>query len=166
MGGVSRSVCGLLGMSRPEVQDFGAAPLLPHSLRTPSKYGGKFHAGCGKQCPADQFERARAMIVGTVREIKDHEYRVGLTPESVQELATHGHPVLVQAGAGSGIGADDEAYERAGAEIVDTADEVFHRAEMIVKVKEPQPSERARLREGQILYTYLHLAPDPEQTEG
>jgi alanine dehydrogenase len=105
------------------------------------------------------------MIVGTVREIKDHEYRVGLTPESVQELAAHGHRILVQADAGAGIGAFDEAYGRAGAEIVDTAEEIFHRAEMIVKVKEPQPSERAVLREGQILYTYLHLAPDPEQTE-
>jgi alanine dehydrogenase len=105
------------------------------------------------------------MIVGTVREIKDHEYRVGLTPESVQELAANGHRVLVETGAGSGIGAADQAYSRAGAEILDTAEEVFHRADMIVKVKEPQPSERALLREGQILYTYLHLAPDPEQTD-
>src|SRR6476646_8125804 len=105
------------------------------------------------------------MIVGTVREIKNHEYRVGLTPESVQELVDHGHRVLVQAGSGSGIGAADEAYRSAGAEIVDAAEEVFDRSEMIVKVKEPQPSERALLREGQILYTYLHLAPDREQTE-
>ncbi|MEO6361466.1 MAG: alanine dehydrogenase [Sphingomicrobium sp.] len=105
------------------------------------------------------------MIVGTVREIKDHEYRVGLTPESVQELAAHGHHVMVEAGAGSGIGAIDEAYSRAGAEIIDSAQEIYRRAEMIVKVKEPQPSERAMLRDGQILYTYLHLAPDPEQTE-
>ncbi len=104
------------------------------------------------------------MIVGTVREIKNHEYRVGLTPESVHELAAHGHIVLVEAGAGEGIGADDAEYVKAGAEIVGTAAEIFARAEMIVKVKEPQAGERAMLRAGQILYTYLHLAPDPEQT--
>ncbi|MDX3911221.1 MAG: alanine dehydrogenase [Sphingobium sp.] len=104
------------------------------------------------------------MIVGTVKEIKNHEYRVGLTPESVHELVAHGHIVLVETNAGNGIGASDAAYARAGAEIVTTATEVFSRAEMIVKVKEPQPDERAMLRRGQILYTYLHLAPDPEQT--
>jgi alanine dehydrogenase len=104
------------------------------------------------------------MIVGTVREIKNHEYRVGLTPESVHELTAHGHDVLVETGAGEGIGADDAAYRQAGAQIAATAAEVFARAEMIVKVKEPQPDERAMLRPGQILYTYLHLAPDPEQT--
>ncbi|MGF7151224.1 alanine dehydrogenase [Sphingomonas zeicaulis] len=104
------------------------------------------------------------MIVGTVREIKNHEYRVGLTPESVTELVAHGHEVLVETGAGDGIGSGDEAYRIAGATIVATAAEIFERAEMVVKVKEPQPAERAMLREGQILYTYLHLAPDPEQT--
>jgi len=104
------------------------------------------------------------MIVGTVREIKNHEYRVGLVPESVFELTANGHQVLVGTGAGLGIGADDEAYRAAGALIADTAEEVFASAEMVVKVKEPQPVERALLREGQILYTYLHLAPDPEQT--
>lgn len=104
------------------------------------------------------------MIVGTVKEIKNHEYRVGLTPESVHELHAHGHVVLVESGAGGGIGADDPAYVAAGGEIVPTAAEVFERAEMVVKVKEPQPAERAMLRPGQILYTYLHLAPDPEQT--
>jgi alanine dehydrogenase len=104
------------------------------------------------------------MIVGTVREIKNHEYRVGLTPESVHELSSHGHRVLVETGAGDGIGAHDDQYRRAGAEIVSTAAEVFATAEMVVKVKEPQPVERAMLRPGQILYTYLHLAPDPEQT--
>ncbi|MCE7797414.1 alanine dehydrogenase [Sphingobium sufflavum] len=104
------------------------------------------------------------MIVGTVREIKDHEYRVGLTPESVHELSAHGHDVLVEAGAGLGIGATDEQYRHAGAEVLDDAASVFARADMIVKVKEPQPAERAMLRPGQILYTYLHLAPDPEQT--
>jgi len=104
------------------------------------------------------------MIVGTVKEIKNHEYRVGLTPESVHELVSHGHTVLVETGAGAGIGESDEAYTAAGATLVATAAEVFAQAEMVVKVKEPQPAERAMLREGQILYTYLHLAPDPEQT--
>jgi len=104
------------------------------------------------------------MITGTVREIKNHEYRVGLTPESVHELVTSGHRVLVESGAGEGIDATDADYVVAGADIVATAAEVFARAEMVVKVKEPQPGERAMLRPGQILYTYLHLAPDPEQT--
>lgn len=104
------------------------------------------------------------MIVGTVREIKNHEYRVGLTPESARELTENGHEVLVESQAGEGIGAADAAYVAAGAQIVDCASEVFDRVEMIVKVKEPQPSERAMLRPDQILYTYLHLAPDPEQT--
>ncbi|MGH1358951.1 MAG: alanine dehydrogenase [Burkholderiaceae bacterium] len=105
------------------------------------------------------------MLIGTPKEIKNHEYRVGLTPESVTELAAHGHQILVEAGAGSGIGADDIQYQQAGATIVDSASEVYARADMVVKVKEPQPGERAMLREGQILYTYLHLAPDPKQTE-
>jgi alanine dehydrogenase len=104
------------------------------------------------------------MIVGTPREIKNHEYRVGLTPESTVELVAHGHEVLIETGAGLGIGAEDAEYAAAGARIVDTAAEVFAKAEMIVKVKEPQATERAMLRPGQILYTYLHLAPDPEQT--
>ena len=104
------------------------------------------------------------MIIGTVKEIKNHEYRVGLTPESASELVEHGHSVLVETGAGDGIGAADEAYAAAGAELAGSAAEVFERAEMIVKVKEPQPSETAMLRPGQILYTYLHLAPDPQQT--
>ncbi|RQW45239.1 alanine dehydrogenase [Novosphingobium sp. LASN5T] len=104
------------------------------------------------------------MRVGTVREIKNHEYRVGLTPESVRELAAHGHDVWVEQGAGLGIGATDRDYEAAGAVIQPDARAVFDGCEMIVKVKEPQAIERAMLREGQILYTYLHLAPDPEQT--
>ena len=104
------------------------------------------------------------MRVGTVREVKNHEYRVGLTPESVRELAEHGHEVWVETGAGQGIGATDADYRTAGAVIKDAAAEVFAGCEMIVKVKEPQAAERALLREGQILYTYLHLAPDPEQT--
>ncbi|HEX6141494.1 MAG TPA: alanine dehydrogenase [Geminicoccaceae bacterium] len=103
------------------------------------------------------------MLVGVPKEIKNHEYRVGLTAGSVRELIEHGHQVVVETGAGVAIGQTDEMYHRAGAEIVETADEVFARAEMIVKVKEPQAEERVRLREGQILFTYLHLAPDPAQ---
>ena len=104
------------------------------------------------------------MRVGTVKEIKNHEYRVGLTPESARELVAHGHEVWVETGAGSGIGAADADYVSAGAMIKATAAEIFAECEMVVKVKEPQPAERAMLRRGQILYTYLHLAPDPEQT--
>ena len=104
------------------------------------------------------------MIVGLPKEIKNHEYRVGLTPPSVRELTSRGHQVLVQKNAGAEIGLADEQYVAAGAQMVDTAKEIFARAEMIVKVKEPQPGECAMLGEGQILYTYLHLAPDPEQT--
>ena len=105
------------------------------------------------------------MIVGTPKEIKNHEYRVGLTPESAHELVVHGHIVLVETGAGDGIGAHDADYIAAGAEVVATAADIFARADMVVKVKEPQAGERAMLRKGQILYTYLHLAPDPEQTK-
>ena len=104
------------------------------------------------------------MRVGTVREIKNHEYRVGLTPESVRELAAHGHEVWVESGAGLGIGASDADYRQAGATIKDQAADIFAGCEMVVKVKEPQAVERAQLREGQVLYTYLHLAPDPDQT--
>ena len=104
------------------------------------------------------------MIIGTPREIKNHEYRVGLTPESARELVAHGHHVLVETGAGAGIGASDEHYRVAGAEIVATATQIFADSDMVVKVKEPQAGERAMLRAGQILYTYLHLAPDPDQT--
>jgi alanine dehydrogenase len=104
------------------------------------------------------------MRVGVPKEIKTHEYRVGLTPGSVRELTHHGHRVVVQAGAGDGIGCSDAAYLAAGAEIAETAAEVFAAAELVVKVKEPQPSEFALLRDGQALFTYLHLAPDPAQT--
>ncbi len=106
------------------------------------------------------------MRVGCPKEIKNHEYRVGLTPAAVREYAAHGHDVLVETKAGAGIGADDSAYVAAGAKIAANAEEIFQTADMIVKVKEPQPREWAQLREGQILYTYLHLAPDPEQTKG
>lgn len=105
------------------------------------------------------------MLIGVPKEIKNHEYRVGLTPESVAELVQIDQEVLIETGAGAGIGASDAAYKKAGAEIVKTAAEVFQRADMIIKVKEPQAGERAMLRPGQILYTYLHLAPDPEQTK-
>ena len=106
------------------------------------------------------------MRVGVPREIKVQEHRVGLTPMAVREYAHAGHEVLVQSGAGAGIGADDAAYEAAGARIAATAAEVFAGADMIVKVKEPQEAEWKMLREGQILFTYLHLAPDPAQTRG
>ncbi|MFN7573368.1 MAG: alanine dehydrogenase [Betaproteobacteria bacterium] len=105
------------------------------------------------------------MHIGVPKEIKVHEYRVGLTPSSVRELVAHGHSVLVQTGAGAGIGAADDDYRRAGASIAPDAAEVFAKAEMMVKVKEPQAAERKLLREGQLLFTYLHLAPDPEQTK-
>lgn len=103
------------------------------------------------------------MKIGVPKEIKNHEYRVGLTPASVRELVAHGHQVQVQTLAGAGIGASDADYAAAGAQVADGAAQVFAWADMIVKVKEPQAAERAMLREGQILYTYLHLAPDPEQ---
>ncbi|MEW5421745.1 alanine dehydrogenase [Amorphus sp. 3PC139-8] len=106
------------------------------------------------------------MRVGVPKEIKPQEYRVGLTPAAVREYVAAGHSVLVETGAGNGIHADDLAYQAAGAEIAADAATVFAEADMIVKVKEPQPSEWVRLREGQILFTYLHLAPDPEQTQG
>ncbi|MGD8810286.1 MAG: alanine dehydrogenase [Gammaproteobacteria bacterium] len=105
------------------------------------------------------------MLIGVPKEIKTHEYRVGMVPGSVRELCHHGHDVLVESGAGAGIGYGDDAYVAAGAEVVDTAEEVFDEAEMIVKVKEPQPVECDMLREGQILFTYLHLAADRELTE-
>ena len=104
------------------------------------------------------------MLVGVPKEIKNNEFRVGLTPPSVHELVARGHRVIVQAGAGAGIGLTDEQYTAAGATIVPSAQEIFAQAGMVVKVKEPQPQECAMLRPGQILYTYLHLAPDPEQT--
>jgi len=105
------------------------------------------------------------VLIGVPKEIKVHEYRVGMTPTSVREAASHGHGVIVETQAGAGIGASDDDYRKAGAEVVATAAEVFARAELIVKVKEPQAAERKLLREGQVLFTYLHLAPDPEQAK-
>jgi alanine dehydrogenase len=107
-----------------------------------------------------------AVLIGVPKEIKTHEYRVGMTPTSVREAVHHGHKVLVQTGAGAAIGLTDDDYRAAGGEIAGDAVDVFGAADMIVKVKEPQAPERAMLREGQVLFTYLHLAPDPEQTKG
>ena len=106
------------------------------------------------------------MLIGVPKEVKTHEYRVGLVPGSVRELVHHGHRVVVESGAGAAIGFDDEAYAAAGADVMARAAEVFAVAEMIVKVKEPQPGEITSLREDQLLFTYLHLAADPEQTHG
>ena len=106
------------------------------------------------------------MQVGVPKEIKTHEYRVGLTPAGVRELTRHGHAVVVEHNAAAGIGIADDAYVAAGATIAGSADQVFAQAELIVKVKEPQPAEIARLRRGQVLFTYLHLAADKAQTEG
>jgi alanine dehydrogenase len=105
------------------------------------------------------------MKIGVPKEIKNHEYRVGLVPASVRELTLRGHEVFVQATAGHGIGVDDSRFESSGATILPTAEEVFDVGEMIVKVKEPQAVERAMLREHHTLFTYLHLAPDAPQTE-
>ncbi|MGZ6274421.1 MAG: alanine dehydrogenase [Candidatus Limnocylindrales bacterium] len=106
------------------------------------------------------------MIVGVPREIKDNEFRVGLTPSAVRELVEHGHKVVVESGAGEAIDLNDDHYRVVGAEVVSDAATVFARADLVVKVKEPQPAEIGMLREGQILFTYLHLAPDAAQTEG
>jgi len=105
------------------------------------------------------------MLIGVPKEIKVKEFRVGMTPSSVREAVAHGHDVMVERTAGDGIGVSAADYEAAGAKIVDTAEQIFAEADMVVKVKEPQAVERKQLREGQILFTYLHLAPDPEQTK-
>jgi len=105
------------------------------------------------------------MLIGVPKEIKNFEYRVGLVPSSIRELITRGHQVVVQKGAGEKIGFGDETYHHVGARIADTAQEIFQQAEMIIKVKEPQPNECKMLRENQVIFTYLHLAPDPEQAK-
>ncbi|MFQ3265875.1 MAG: alanine dehydrogenase, partial [Colwellia sp.] len=105
------------------------------------------------------------MIIGVPKEIKNHEYRIGLTPAGVKELTVNGHQVIVENNGGASIGFDNEQYIAAGAKIIDSAAEIFATAEMIIKVKEPQTVECNMLRPGQILFTYLHLAPDPKQTE-
>lgn len=106
------------------------------------------------------------MKIGVPKEIKIHEYRVGMIPACVRELTRLGHRVMVECDAGLGIGFDNQSYQLAGADIVDTANQIFAEADMIVKVKEPQPSEYRKLRPDQILFTYLHLAPDPQQAKG
>jgi alanine dehydrogenase len=106
------------------------------------------------------------MRIGVPREIKVHEYRVGMVPAGVRELTAAGHEVLIETGAGNGIGVDDAQFRTVGAGIAANAAEIFQRAEMVVKVKEPQPAEYAMLRPGQVLFTYLHLAADPEQARG
>ena len=105
------------------------------------------------------------MRIGVPKEIKVHEYRVGLTPAGVRELKASGHAVMIQSQAGLAIGLTDDMYRSVGAEIVSSAEEIFSRAEMVIKVKEPQAAETKLLREGQVLFTYLHLAPDPDQTK-
>ena len=105
------------------------------------------------------------MLIGVPKEIKNHEYRIGLTPAGVRELVARGHQVMVESNGGAAIGLGNEQYQQAGASIVDSAKEIFERAEMIIKVKEPQPQECKMLKPGQLLFTYLHLAPDPEQTQ-
>src|ERR1700759_624653 len=104
--------------------------------------------------------------IGVQKEIKAHEYRVGLTPAGVRELVQNGHDVVVEHNAGTGIGSDDDAYRSVGASVVGASADVFEVADLIVKVKEPQAKEIALLRSGQILFTYLHLAADKAQTEG
>jgi alanine dehydrogenase len=106
------------------------------------------------------------MRIGVPKEIKKDEYRVGLTPTSVRELAARGHEIMVETGAGAGIGVSDEYYRRSGAQIGKSAADVWDWAEMVVKVKEPQATEFPLMKKGQVLFTYLHLAPDPEQTRG
>ena len=105
------------------------------------------------------------MLIGVPKEIKNHEYRIGMTPSGVAELVADGHVVLVESDGGTAVGFHNEDYLSAGAEVVNTAGEIFERSEMIVKVKEPQPQECRMLRPHQTLFTYLHLAPDPEQTK-
>ncbi len=106
------------------------------------------------------------MLIGVPKEVKNHEYRVGLVPSSVRELIHHGHQVVVETAAGSGVGLSDDDYRSVGASIAESAKEIFDKVEMVVKVKEPLPGEYAQLREGQLLFTYLHLAPDEAQTKG
>src|SRR6266851_9714241 len=106
------------------------------------------------------------MRIGVPKEIKNNEFRVGMVPAGVRELVVAGHEVLVETGAGNGIGVDDTQYKAAGASIANTAAEVFERADLVVKVKEPLPAECDMLRPGQVLFTYLHLAADPTQAKG
>src|SRR5487761_2545954 len=175
-------VCTIAWLQRPTPARYRCnAAARPRILRLASRWFNRIAPRCGKSLdrggdrdlkkPAawatlrvrPNFQE-QAMLIGVPKEIKNQEYRVGLTPASVRELTGHGHQVMVERDAGAGINTADSAYQVAGASVVGSAEEVFARAEMIVKVKEPQAVERKRLRPGQILFTYLHLAPDPEQT--
>ena len=122
----------------------------------PARYAGRLNP---------TWLEERPLIVGVPKEVKDNEYRVALTPEGARELTHAGHRVLVQKGAGEGSSLYEQRYERAGADMIDTADQVWRQAEMILKVKEPIPEEYEHLQEGQILFTYLHLAASRELTE-
>ena len=106
------------------------------------------------------------MKIGVPKEIKNNEFRVGMIPAAVRELTARGHTVFVETKAGDAIDLSDEIYAKAGAKILPAAEQIYDEADMIVKVKEPQPAEIKRLKKGQTLFTYLHLAPDPEQTKG
>jgi alanine dehydrogenase len=117
------------------------------------------------ECRRLSLPEGRTMLVGVPKEVKNHEYRAGLTPASVRELTTRGHGVLVETGLGRAIGLEDEQYAAAGATVAADASAVWAQAELVVKVKEPQAGERALLRDGQVLFTYLHLAPDPQQAD-
>src|SRR6266702_7735387 len=136
------------------------------ALKLRQLYGGAVFANPAQQFAVSSNPPPRegiTMIVGVPKEIKVREYRVGLVPASVRELTSQGHKVLVETNAAQGIGVSDADYEAAGAIVVKTAAEVFEKAELVVKVKEPQAAERKLLKRGQILFTYLHLAPDAEQ---
>src|SRR5262245_2563400 len=147
-------------------QDAAIGHRPPHVERPiPQSHLGLARTRGSPCCRCLDIDRRKIMLVGVPKETKDNEYRVGLVPSTVRELTAKGHQVVVETGAGIGAGLPDADYQAAGAEIVAGADDVFSRAEMIVKVKEPLPRERQRLRGGQILFTYLHLAPDRAQTE-
>src|SRR5215831_15883187 len=135
----------------------GCATILRHSYRIADTASSHRRIG---QCSSPI---GSTMRIGVPKEIKVLEHRVGLTPESVREVCSHGHQVTVETRAGEGIGMNDDAYRRAGATVASSAEELFAVAEMIVKVKEPLAGERKMLKQGQVLFTYLHLAPDPEQ---
>jgi alanine dehydrogenase len=125
----------------------------------------KRHRNCLIVGQNENPAKDKTMLIGCPKEIKNQEYRVGMTPSATMEAISRGHKVIIETNAGIGAGFPDDDYTAVGAEIVDTAAEVFSRADMVVKVKEPQPVERKQLREGQILFTYLHLAPDAPQTK-
>src|SRR5947208_5190990 len=142
----------------------GAHQLLPQTADPDPGFSKSLRA-LNPNLAAGQAEET-AMRVGVPREIKVHEYRVGLVPAGVRELTTAGHEVLVESGAGTGIGVDDAQCRAAGAAIAAQAGEVFERADLVIKVKEPQPAECEMLRQGPVLFTYLHLAADPVQARG